>query len=60
MDEEYKRVWKARRTFGTSLFLCNRYLPPAIFFLDLTAQFRWNPTTELYVAARLAIHSPGY
>ncbi|KAF5340978.1 hypothetical protein D9611_005886 [Ephemerocybe angulata] len=35
VDQEYQRVWKAKKTLGTTLFFCNRYLPPAIFLLDL-------------------------
>ncbi|KAF6753395.1 hypothetical protein DFP72DRAFT_901582 [Ephemerocybe angulata] len=46
VDQEYQRVWKAKKTLGTTLFFCNRYLPPAIFLLDLVAQFRWDPTMK--------------
>ncbi|KAH6915690.1 hypothetical protein BKA70DRAFT_1253505 [Coprinopsis sp. MPI-PUGE-AT-0042] len=44
--QEVSRVWGAKRTLGTTLFFCNRYLPPAIFIFDLYAQFRWNPSMK--------------
>ncbi|TEB28798.1 hypothetical protein FA13DRAFT_1735324 [Coprinellus micaceus] len=46
-NQEYERVWKAKKCFGRTLFLWNRYLPPAIFILDLAAQFKWDPSTKV-------------
>ncbi|TFK17666.1 hypothetical protein FA15DRAFT_675918 [Coprinopsis marcescibilis] len=45
-EKEVATVWQAKKTLGTSLFFINRYLPPVIFFLDLAAQFRFNPDVK--------------
>ncbi|KAF9054628.1 hypothetical protein BJ165DRAFT_1440164 [Panaeolus papilionaceus] len=46
LDLEVRRVWRVKRSLGTTLFLLNRYLVPPLFILDIYAQFMWDPSMK--------------
>jgi hypothetical protein len=46
LDIEIQRVWFAKKTFGTSLFFFNRYVPPTVLLYDVYYVFLPSPSLE--------------
>ncbi|KAF8194697.1 hypothetical protein BJ912DRAFT_924159 [Pholiota molesta] len=50
-DREVSRVWRVKKTVGTTLFFLqvqNRYLPPLLFGFDLFSQFVSAPSINIH------------
>ncbi|KDR80939.1 hypothetical protein GALMADRAFT_1116183 [Galerina marginata CBS 339.88] len=46
LDLEVSRVWRVKKTLGTTLFFINRYLPPVLFVFDLSFHAHPIDTSE--------------
>ncbi|KAF9558345.1 hypothetical protein CPC08DRAFT_764011 [Agrocybe pediades] len=52
-NDEIERVWRAKKTLGTTLFFFNRYIPPLMIVYDLYYAFTPEASFELMVSVPL-------